>query len=50
MTLLECNIVVLDKADEILNMGFTDDVERMKEDMNQDNNLQCLMFSATTLP
>ena len=52
LDLSECNIVVLDEADEMLNMGFAEDVEVVLEDMGADNNdkTQCLLFSATTPP
>ena len=48
----ECNIVVLDEADEMLNMGFAEDVEVILEDIGANNNekTQCLLFSATTPP
>ncbi|KAL7579521.1 hypothetical protein ACA910_007896 [Epithemia clementina (nom. ined.)] len=46
----ECNIVVLDEADEMLNMGFAEDVEVIMEDIGAKNaeKTQCLLFSATT--
>jgi len=45
-----CNIAVLDEADEMLNMGFADDVERILDGVgsNNDQKTQCLLFSATT--
>eukprot|EP00586_Coscinodiscus_wailesii_P012373 CAMPEP_0172505138 /NCGR_PEP_ID=MMETSP1066-20121228/183934_1 /TAXON_ID=671091 /ORGANISM="Coscinodiscus wailesii, Strain CCMP2513" /LENGTH=851 /DNA_ID=CAMNT_0013281623 /DNA_START=357 /DNA_END=2909 /DNA_ORIENTATION=- len=44
--------VVLDEADEMLNMGFAEDVETILEGMGSDNEekMQCLLFSATTPP
>lgn len=52
LDLSECNIAVLDEADEMLNMGFADDVEVILEDVGSDNpdKTQCLLFSATTPP
>lgn len=46
----ECNIVVLDEADEMLNMGFAEDVEIVLEGVGSLNEekTQCLLFSATT--
>ena len=48
----ECNIAVLDEADEMLNMGFAEDVERMLDGIGSANEekTQCLLFSATTPP
>jgi len=50
LDLKECDIVVLDEADEMLNMGFAEDVERIMEGVGSENEekTQCLMFSATT--
>lgn len=50
LDLSECNIVVLDEADEMLNMGFAEDVEVILEDIGSANQekTQCLLFSATT--
>lgn len=50
LDLSECDIVVLDEADEMLNMGFAEDVEVILEDVGSANELktQCLLFSATT--
>jgi ATP-dependent RNA helicase DDX21 len=52
LNLSECNLVVLDEADEMLNMGFSDDVETILEGVGSDNDAktQCLLFSATTPP
>lgn len=50
LDLSECNIVVLDEADEMLNMGFAEDVEVILDDVGAANEqrTQCLLFSATT--
>lgn len=52
LRLSECDIVVLDEADEMLNMGFADDVEVILDGLGEDNDKkpQCLLFSATTPP
>jgi superfamily II DNA/RNA helicase len=52
LDLRECNVIVLDKADEILNMGFAEDVEAILEGAGSanDKKMQCLLFLATTLP
>jgi ATP-dependent RNA helicase DDX21 len=52
LDLSECDIVVLDEADEMLNMGFAEDVEIVLEGVGAANELktQCLLFSATTPP
>jgi ATP-dependent RNA helicase DDX21 len=52
LNLSEANFVVLDEADEMLNMGFAEDVEVILEDIGVDNDAktQCLLFSATTPP
>ena len=46
----QCDIVVLDEADEMLNMGFAEDVEVILEGVGSanDQKTQCLLFSATT--
>lgn len=48
--LSECDIVVLDEADEMLNMGFAEDVEVVLQGVGSKNEqkTQCLLFSATT--
>eukprot|EP00956_Cyclotella_meneghiniana_P017498 scaffold28552_cov67-Cyclotella_meneghiniana.AAC.4 len=48
----ECNIVVLDEADEMLNMGFAEDVEVILEGVGNalEQKTQVLLFSATTPP
>jgi ATP-dependent RNA helicase DDX21 len=52
LRLSKCEIAVLDEADEMLNMGFADDVETILDGLGQDNSAkaQCLLFSATTPP
>eukprot|EP00566_Odontella_aurita_P008957 CAMPEP_0113580260 /NCGR_PEP_ID=MMETSP0015_2-20120614/30570_1 /TAXON_ID=2838 /ORGANISM="Odontella" /LENGTH=857 /DNA_ID=CAMNT_0000484421 /DNA_START=353 /DNA_END=2924 /DNA_ORIENTATION=+ /assembly_acc=CAM_ASM_000160 len=56
LDLSECDVVVLDEADEMLNMGFAEDVERALEGIGSTNEeregrkTQCLLFSATTPP
>ena len=50
LNLRECNFVVLDEADKMLNMGFAEDVEVVLKGVGNANNknMQCLLFSATT--
>jgi ATP-dependent RNA helicase DDX21 len=50
LDLSECEIVVLDEADEMLNMGFAEDVEVILDGVGSANKAktQCLLFSATT--
>ena len=52
LNLSECEIAVLDEADEMLNMGFAEDVEVILEGIGSANaeKTQCLLFSATTPP
>jgi len=52
LNLSECETVVLDEADEMLNMGFAEDVEVILEGVGSANKrkTQCLLFSATTPP
>eukprot|EP01082_Thalassiosira_pseudonana_P012950 g12155.t1.1.5e17418b g12155 g12155.t1 contig6:1331492-1334159(+) len=52
LDLSECDTVVLDEADEMLNMGFAEDVEVILEGVGSKNRekTQCLLFSATTPP
>lgn len=52
LQLNQADLIVLDEADEMLNMGFADDVETILEGLGEDNDKkpQCLMFSATTPP
>lgn len=48
VTLNNVNMVVLDEADEMLNMGFRDDIEQILRQMPSDR--QTIMFSATMPP
>lgn len=50
LDLRECNIAVLDEADEMLNMGFSQKVEQILGQMKngQTSKTQTLLFSATT--
>eukprot|EP00546_Thalassionema_frauenfeldii_P011918 CAMPEP_0178911614 /NCGR_PEP_ID=MMETSP0786-20121207/9798_1 /TAXON_ID=186022 /ORGANISM="Thalassionema frauenfeldii, Strain CCMP 1798" /LENGTH=831 /DNA_ID=CAMNT_0020584091 /DNA_START=182 /DNA_END=2679 /DNA_ORIENTATION=+ len=52
LDLSECEIAVLDEADEMLNMGFAEDVEVVLDGIGSKNEekTQCLLFSATTPP
>ena len=52
LDLSECHVAVLDEADEMLNMGFAEDVEIILDGVGRSNNekTQCLLFSATTPP
>mmetsp|Transcript_8746 Transcript_8746/g.21953 ORF Transcript_8746/g.21953 Transcript_8746/m.21953 type:complete len:888 (-) Transcript_8746:211-2874(-) len=52
LRLNECDIIVLDEADEMLSMGFSDAVETILKGCGKDNGKkpQCLLFSATTPP
>ena len=52
LNLRECQVAVLDEADEMLNMGFAEDVEVILEGAGSANEekMQCLLFSATTPP
>ena len=52
LDLSSCDIAVLDEADEMLNMGFAQDVETILENVGSANTdrTQCLLFSATTPP
>ncbi|KAG7358787.1 ATP-dependent RNA helicase RhlE 2 [Nitzschia inconspicua] len=47
-----CDSVVLDEADEMLSMGFADDVETILQGLGQKNGKkpQVMLFSATTPP
>ena len=45
MKLDRANYVVLDEADEMLNMGFREDIEKILEHVNKER--QMLLFSAT---
>lgn len=52
LDLSQCETVVLDEADEMLNMGFAEDVEVILDGVGSANSqkTQCLLFSATTPP
>lgn len=52
LDLAECDVAVLDEADEMLNMGFAEDVETILKGVGSknENKTQCLLFSATTPP
>jgi ATP-dependent RNA helicase DDX21 len=52
LDLSDCETVVLDEADEMLNMGFAEDVETILDGIGSGNKekTQCLLFSATTPP
>lgn len=52
LNLSECETVVLDEADEMLNMGFAEDVEVILKGVGSANEqkTQYLLFSATTPP
>ena len=52
LDLSECEVAILDEADEMLNMGFAEDVEVILEGIGSANEhkTQCLLFSATTPP
>lgn len=45
MILNDCDAIVLDEADEMLNMGFVEDVERILSQLKEEH--QTLLFSAT---
>jgi ATP-dependent RNA helicase DDX21 len=42
-------VICLDEADEMLNIGFKEDIEKIFKFINKarSNTIQCLMFSAT---
>ena len=45
-----CRFRVLDECDEMLNMGFVDDVEMILNAGGSSENMQTLLFSATLPP
>lgn len=45
-----CRYRVLDECDEMLNMGFVDDVEMILNAGGSSENMQTLLFSATLPP
>lgn len=42
-----CRYRILDEADEMLNMGFVDDVETILKAVDEASQCQTLLFSAT---
>ncbi|MGK3762224.1 MAG: ATP-dependent RNA helicase DDX21, partial [Bacillariaceae sp.] len=52
LRLNEADLIVLDEADEMLSMGFAEDVETILDGFGKDNGKkpQCMLFSATTPP
>jgi superfamily II DNA/RNA helicase len=44
LRLNECEVAVLDEADEMLNMGFADDVETVLKGLGEDNNHRSCSF------
>ncbi len=47
LRLSECDMVILDEADEMLNMGFKEDIEEILKSMPEDQHPQTILFSAT---
>ena len=47
LRLTECDMVLLDEADEMLNMGFKEDIEEILKSMPEDQHPQTILFSAT---
>lgn len=47
LRLQDCKMVVLDEADEMLNMGFKEDIEEILKSMPEDRHPQTILFSAT---
>lgn len=43
----ECDMVILDEADEMLNMGFKEDIEEILKALPDDKHPQTILFSAT---
>lgn len=43
----ECGMVILDEADEMLNMGFKEDIEEILKALPADQHPQTILFSAT---
>lgn len=50
LKLNDVKMVILDEADEMLNMGFKEDIEEILNKMPQDNEHQTVLFSATMPP
>lgn len=46
--LLFCRYQILDECDQMLNMGFVDDVELLLNAVEDRSDVQTLLFSATT--
>ncbi len=47
LRLNECDMVILDEADEMLNMGFKEDIEEILSSMPEGKHAQTILFSAT---
>lgn len=47
LRLTDTKMVILDEADEMLNMGFKEDIEEILSSMPEDNEHQTILFSAT---
>ncbi len=47
LKLVDTNMVILDEADEMLNMGFKEDIEEILSMMPEDKEHQTILFSAT---
>ena len=47
LKLQDVNMIILDEADEMLNMGFKEDIEEILSMMSADNEHQTILFSAT---
>ena len=47
LRLSELNMMILDEADEMLNMGFKEDIETILKSVPEDRHHQTILFSAT---
>lgn len=47
LRLHECQMVILDEADEMLNMGFKEDIEEILKSLPAEKHPQTILFSAT---
>lgn len=47
LRLHECDMVILDEADEMLNMGFKEDIEEILKSLPSEKHPQTILFSAT---
>ena len=47
LKLIDTNMIILDEADEMLNMGFKEDIEQILSMMPTDKHHQTILFSAT---